>query len=107
MALNADLDMTIALLEQDLSTIALEDVNAVLESWQQQLQGLEIANDLGELQDALRKQKSADAIANLLIELGGDTTSELLIETSEETAAKVRQLADLLRQAGQNLRQQS
>lgn len=104
-SLNAELDRTIALLQQDLSNVAVEDALAILESWLSQLQGLEIANDLGELKDALRKQKSADAIANLLIELGGDTTSELLIETSEETATKVRQLADLLTQAGRILRE--
>lgn len=104
-SLNDELNRTIALLQQDLSVVSLEDALAILESWISQLQGLEIANDLGELKDALRKQKSPDAIANLLIELGGDTTSELLIETSEETATKVRQLADLLTQAGRSLRE--
>lgn len=102
--LSADLDSAISTLQQDLSTIAPEDVFAVLENWQQQLQGLAIADDLGKLKDALRKQKSADAIANLLIDLGEDTASELTIETSDETAAKLRQLSSLLTEAGKALR---
>lgn len=66
--------------------------------------GLKIADDLGELKQALRKQKSADAIANLLVDLGEDTAEELAIETSEDVAAKIRRLASLLTQAGNALK---
>lgn len=69
-SLNDELDRTIALLQQDLSNVTLEDALAILENWQQQLQGLEIANDLGELKNALGKQKSADAIAKKLTLVG-------------------------------------
>lgn len=100
----ADIETTIAALQQGVTAIPVEQAIALLESWQQQLQGLKIAGDLGELKDALRKQKSADAIANLLIDLGGDTAGELAIETSEDVAAKVRQLASLLTQAGNALK---
>lgn len=100
----ADIDSTIAALESGITAIPVEQSIAVLESWQHQLQGLDIANDLGELKDALRKGKSADAIANLLTRLGEDTLGELSIETSDEVAAKIRQLADLLSQAGRTLR---
>ena len=101
----ADIDTTIAALQQGITAIPEETAIALLESWQQQLQGLKIADDLGELKDALRKQKSANAIANLLTDLGEDTASELAIETSDEVATKVRLLASLLAQAGTALRE--
>ncbi len=100
----ADIDTTIAALQQGITAIPVEQAIALLESWQQQLQGLKIANDLGEMKDALRKQKSANALANLLIDLGEDTAGELAIETSDEVATKVRLLASLLTQAGTALR---
>lgn len=100
----ADIDSTIAALQGGITTIPIEQAIAVLESWQHQLQGLAIADDLGELKDALRKGKSAQAIANLLTSLGEDTLGELSIETSNEVAVKIRQLADLLSQAGTTLR---
>ncbi len=100
----ANIDTTIAALEAGITTIPIDQAMTVLEAWQHQLQGLAIADDLGELKDALRKEKSADAIANLLTGLGGDTSSELTIETSDEVAAKIRQLSGLLAQAGMELR---
>lgn len=100
----ADINSTIAALEQGITAIPIDQAIAVLESWQQQLAGLDIANDLQELKDALRKQKSADAIANLLTDLGEDTASELTIETSDEVRVKIRQLAELLMEAGKALR---
>lgn len=100
----ADIDSTIAALEGGITALPVEQAMAALESWQHQLQGLAIADDLGELKDALRKGKSAEAIANLLTSLGEDTLGELSIETSDEVAAKIRQLADLLSQAGRALR---
>lgn len=100
----ANIDTTIAALQGGVTEIPIEQACAILESWQHQLQGLAIADDLGELKDALRKQKSADAIANLLNGLGADTASELTIGTSDEVATKIRQLASLLTQAGTALR---
>lgn len=100
----ANIDTTISALEQGVTAVPIEQAIKVLESWQQQLQGLKIADDLGELKDALRKQKSASAIANLLVDLGEDTAEELAIETSEDVTAKVRQLASLLTQAGNALK---
>ncbi len=100
----ADIDTTIAALEQGITAIPVEQAISLLESWQQQLKGLAIADDLGELQKALRKEKSADAIANILVDLGEDTAEELAIETSEDVAAKIRQLATLLTQAGNALK---
>lgn len=100
----ADIDTTIAALQQGITAIPEETAIALIESWQQQLQGLDIADDLGKLKQALQKQKSADAIANLLVDLGRDAAEELAIETSEDTTAKIRQLASLLSQAGNALK---
>lgn len=100
----ADIDATIAAIESGVTAVPVEQAIAVLESWQHQLQGLAIADDIGELKDALRKGKSAEAIANALTRLGEDTLGELSIETSDAVAAKIRQLADLLSQAGMDLR---
>lgn len=100
----ADIDTTIAALGQGITAIPVEQAISLLESWQQQLKGLAIADDLGELQKALRKEKSADAIANILVDLGEDTAEELAIETSEDVTAKIRQLATLLTQAGNALK---
>jgi hypothetical protein len=101
----ANIDTTIAALESGITNIPIEQAIELLEAWQLQLRGLAIADDLKALQDALRKEKSADAIANLLTSLGGDTSSELTIDLSEEHAAKIRQLSSLLTQAGVELRE--
>lgn len=100
----ADINSTIAALEQGITAIPIDQAIASIESWLSQLAGLDIANDLQELKEALRKQKSADAIANLLTDLGEDTASELTIETSDEVRVKIRQLAELLMEAGKALR---
>ena len=101
---SADIDTTIAAVQQGITAIPEETAIALLESWQQQLQGLAIADNLGLLKQALQKQKSADAIANLLVDLGVDTARELAIETSEDVTVKIRQLASLLTQAGNDLK---
>ncbi len=77
-----NIDTTIAALQQGITAIPIEQAILVLESWQQQLMGLKIADDLGELKDALRKQKSADAIANLLIDLSEDIAFPSLLRYS-------------------------
>ena len=53
----ADIGTTIAALQQGITAIPVEQALTLLESWQQQLQGLEIAGDLGELKQALQKQR--------------------------------------------------
>jgi hypothetical protein len=57
----ANIDSTIAALEQGITSIPVEQATTVIEAWEQQLRGLAIADDLAELKDALRKGKSADA----------------------------------------------
>lgn len=48
-----DIDSTIAALQQGLTAIPTDQAIAAIESWQQQLQGNDLAEDLGELKTAL------------------------------------------------------
>lgn len=96
-----DVDSTIAALQQGLTSIPAEDAIAVIESWQQQIEGSDLAEDLGELKLALQSGDSA-AIAELLVDIGEDT-SESAASATGDVAMKVEQLGELLSQAGQSL----
>lgn len=58
-SLNDELNRTIALLQQDLSVVSLEDALAILESWISQLQGLEIACRFGGTQRRTTQTKKS------------------------------------------------
>ncbi|WP_017651785.1 hypothetical protein [Fortiea contorta] len=101
---NVDLDTTISALQKGLTSIPVEQAIAVINSWQQQLQGTDLAEDLDELKLALSNSSSDQAaIADILTDLGEDT-SEAATNANPDIASKVRQLARLLSQAGQSLR---
>ena len=99
-----DFDTTIAALQQDLTTIPTADAIALIESWQQQLQGNDIAEDLGELKQALISGTSGkgESIGAIMTDLGEDT-AELAANASGDVAAKARQLAELLQRTGKSL----
>ncbi|MER3434452.1 MAG: hypothetical protein C4288_13755 [Leptolyngbya sp. ERB_1_1] len=96
-----DVDTTIAALQQGLTSIPVEQAIAVIESWQQQLQGTDLAEDLGDLKAAL-SEGDVSAISEILTDLGEDT-SEAAAEATGDVAVKVEQLGELLSQAGQSL----
>lgn len=96
-----DVDTTIAALQQGLTAIPVEQAIAVIESWQQQLQGTDLAEDLGDLKAAL-SAGDAGKISQILTDLGEDT-SEAAAEATGDVAVKVEQLGELLSQAGQSL----
>lgn len=96
-----DVDTTIAALQQGLTSVPLEDAIAVIESWQQQLQGTDLAEDLGDLKQALQSG-DVSSISEILSDLGEDT-SEAAADASGDVAVKVEQLGELLSQAGQSL----
>ncbi|GAP94374.1 hypothetical protein [Leptolyngbya sp. NIES-2104] len=96
-----DVDTTIAALQQGLTSIPVEQAIAVIESWQQQLQGTDLAEDLGDLKAALT-QGDASAISQILTDLGEDT-SEAAADATGDVAVKVEQLGELLSQAGQSI----
>lgn len=96
-----DVDTTIAALQQGLTSIPVEQAIAVIESWQQQLQGTDLAEDLGDLKAALTSGDVA-SISQILSDLGEDT-SEAAADATGDVAVKVEQLGELLTQAGQSL----
>lgn len=96
-----DVDTTIATLQQGLTAIPIEQAIAVVESWQQQLQGTDLAEDLGDLKQALADGDS-DTIAQILVDLGEDT-SDAASDATGNVAVKVEQLGELLAEAGQSL----
>jgi hypothetical protein len=96
-----DVDTTIAALQQGLTSIPVEQAIALIESWQQQLQGTDLAEDLGDLKAAL-SEGDASAISQILIDLGEDT-SEAAADATGDVAVKVEQLGELLSQAGESI----
>ncbi|AFY92262.1 hypothetical protein [Chamaesiphon minutus] len=99
-----DIDTTIAALQQGLTSIPAEQAIAVIESWQQQLQGNDLADDLGELKTALTSGKTSKgmSLAEILADIGADTT-EASEGADPSAAAKVKQLGELLSQAAKSL----
>jgi hypothetical protein len=100
-----DIDTTIAALQQGLTAIPAEQAIAVIESWQQQLQGNDLAEDLGELKAALSSGKTSKgmSLAEILNDIGQDTT-EAAASADPSAAAKVKQLGELLTQAASSLK---
>ncbi len=96
-----DVDTTIAALQQGLTSVPMQDAIAVIESWQQQLQGTDLAEDLADLKQALQSGDSG-AISQIMSDLGEDT-SDAAADASGDVAVKVEQLGELLSQAGQSL----
>ncbi len=101
----ADLDTTIAALQQGLTAIPTDQAIAVIDSWQQQLQGNDLAEDLGELKAALTSGKTSKgmSLAEILADIGQDTT-EAAANADPGAAAKVKQLGELLSQAASSLK---
>ncbi|WP_017314242.1 hypothetical protein [Mastigocladopsis repens] len=94
----ANLDATISALQGDITSIPAEQVIAVIDSWQQQLEGNDIAEDLGELKQALNSGDKA-SISRILADLGEDTKGAAADATGD-VATKVKKLGDLLLKAG-------
>jgi len=98
----ADLDSTIAALQQGLTSIPPDQALSVIDTWQQRLQGTDLAEDLGQLKDALANGGSSGALSSLLSDLGEDT-GEVAANVPAEIATKLQQLSQLLQQAGRSL----
>ncbi|KAM3090136.1 hypothetical protein ACKFKG_30715 [Phormidesmis sp. 146-35] len=96
-----DLDSTIAALQGGLTSLPPEAAVGAIESWQQQLQGTEIAETLGELKQALTAGGGA-SISEILADLGSQTSSAAG-SASGDAASKLQQLGQLLSQAGSSI----
>jgi dihydroxyacetone kinase DhaKLM complex PTS-EIIA-like component DhaM len=92
---SADLDGTIQALQQEPS-ISADEAIAMINSWQQQLQGEDIAADLDELKQAIQSGDQDD-IAAVLADLG-EYTSEIAVDLPAEVSSKVQQIGMLLSQ---------
>ncbi|NJL21452.1 MAG: hypothetical protein HC895_12500 [Leptolyngbyaceae cyanobacterium SM1_3_5] len=99
---NIDLNTTIATLKNGLTTISPDAAFGVIADWQQQLQGTEISKLLEELKATLDGSSSRRAIAEILSELGAQTTSAAE-NASGDLAVKLTELGQLLAQAGASL----
>jgi hypothetical protein len=100
----ADLDTTIAALQKGLTAIPADQAVTVIDSWQQQLQGNEIAEKLGELKTALTSGTSnGTSLAGILADIGKGTT-KAAESADPSAAAQVKQLGELLSQAASSLK---
>lgn len=100
--LNADLDWTIATLQQDLGTVAPKDAIAILDNWQDHFQGHNLAADLEQLKHAIGNSDT-QASADILGAVGEDTTGETASRSVDEFEAKIKQLGALLSQVSETL----
>ena len=98
---NVDLDSTISALQRELTSIPTDQAIAIINTWQQQLSGTDLAEDLGELKEALLSG-DVDSIADLLVDLGEDTQN-IAANTTGDIADKVQRLGEMLCQAGSSL----
>ncbi|MBD2099491.1 hypothetical protein [Leptolyngbya sp. FACHB-261] len=99
---SADLNFTITALQQGLASVSVNDAIALIDSWQQELQGQDIGEDLGELKAALRSGNKSE-ISKILIDLGEDT-SVAATDAPADVASKLQQLGQLLIQAGESVK---
>jgi hypothetical protein len=98
---NTDLDSTIAALQGELVALPPETALGAIDHWQQQLQGTEFANLLGDLKSALTSANNA-SIAQILTTLGSQTTASAG-SVNGTVAEKLLVLGQLLTQAGISL----
>jgi hypothetical protein len=96
----ANLDATIALLQGGLTAIDPDAAIENIETWQQQLQGTEIAETLGELKLAIDGGVRSGEISTILADLGSQV-SRAASSQSGQTGTKLEQLGQLLSQASQ------
>ncbi|MBD2090919.1 hypothetical protein H6F67_13765 [Microcoleus sp. FACHB-1515] len=99
---NIDLDTTIATLKNGVTSLAPDAAFGMIDDWQQQLQGTEIGKLLEELKATLNGSSNRRALAEILSELGAQTTSAAG-NASGDLAAKLAELGSLLAQAGTSL----
>lgn len=102
MGQTADLDSTISALQGGLTSLPPEAAVSNIESWQQQLQGTEIATTLEQLKTALTSGgATGQSVGQLLTQLGTQTASSA--SNGGDAASKLQQLAQMLTQAGSSL----
>lgn len=103
---STNLDSTIHLLQQDLSSVDTALAISIIERWETQLQETDIFKDLSELKQAILNGDLRN-LENLLRDLGEDTSAaaaHIREDGSAEVAAKAEQVGKLLSQASQQVK---
>lgn len=85
-----DLDATIAALQQGVTSIPIDEAIAIIETWQSQLQGHDLAEDLGELKAALQNGELG-SISDILVDIGEDTIGTASAAPSD-ASSKLQQI---------------
>ncbi|MDB9347730.1 hypothetical protein [Nodularia spumigena] len=98
---NVDLDSTISALQKNLTSIPTDQAVAIINNWQQELSGTDLAEDLGELKEAILSGDTS-SIAEILVDLGEDTQNAAANATGD-VATKVQRLGEMLSQSGNSL----
>ncbi|MBV9387487.1 MAG: hypothetical protein JOZ78_13795 [Chroococcidiopsidaceae cyanobacterium CP_BM_ER_R8_30] len=101
--LGTNLDLTIATLQQDLTTVSASDAIAIIENWEEHFQGHDLGEDLAQLKRAINSGDK-QVIAEILTEVGEDTTDESASRSVDEFEAKIKQLGNLLIEVGNSLK---
>lgn len=102
-----DLDQTISILQGDLTTIPVDNALEIIDNFEQQVANLSnaggIASGLAQLKQLLHTDAATPAeFGQVLAEIGSQTR---VVASEQETAIaeKLKQLSELLIQAGQSL----
>ncbi|HEY9783587.1 MAG TPA: hypothetical protein V6D09_26050 [Leptolyngbyaceae cyanobacterium] len=96
-----DLNTTISVLQQDISSISIDEAMALIDNWHQQLQGTDIAQKLIELKQILIGGNTG-SISKMLVDIG-ENISVGAANSTDDVAANVQKLGNMLIQAGNSL----
>jgi hypothetical protein len=96
----SSIDSVITLLHRDITTIPVDDAVMAITYWEQQLQGFDLSEDLGELKQAV-STNDRTKIARILIDLGEDVAG--IKGEAGAAESKVQELGELLIRVGKSI----
>jgi hypothetical protein len=107
MSQNIDIDVTLAALQGDLKSIPTDEALAIINAWYLLFQGNALGKDLQQVRDAIEKgNQTGISLSDTLIDLGAKTFEASNEAVDDETAAaKIQDIATLLTDAGNALKQ--
>jgi hypothetical protein len=100
-----DLNSTINVLQQDLPSTSASVAIALIERWEEHLQGTELFDDLSQLKQAILNNDTSH-IAELLNKLSKEVSKTVTRDNDDlpkQVVAKAEQISRLLAQAGESL----
>jgi hypothetical protein len=96
-----DLNTTISVLQQDISSISIDEAMALIDNWHQQMQGTDIGQKLIELKQILIGGNTM-SISKMLVDIG-ENISAGAANSTDDVAANVQKLGNMLVEAGNSL----